>query len=181
MQQFNDSPEGQFVRRLLGMFDEYQSIETSKHVTRSLHENAIQGFWNGGTTPFGYRIVEVEKRDKTSKKDLAPEEEDTALMRQIFSRFLEGDGKQGPMGIKAIINWLNERGYRTRGGKKWGVSVLHRMLRDAVYAGNFVFKSSQNCGADVSIPVPAIIEKPEFDTIQQIVTDRNPKKIHLGS
>lgn len=175
-QRIDDTPEGQFLRRILGIFDEYQSIETSKHVTRSLRENAIQGFWNGGVTPFGYRIIEVEKRGKTSKKGLAIEEKDAQIVRQIFKLLLEGDHDTGPMGIKAIVSWLNERGYHTRLGKKWGISTIHRMLHDTAYIGQFIFHSSQNGDEDVIISVPEIITKTEFDMAQKVLTERSPKK-----
>ncbi|SFF07754.1 Recombinase zinc beta ribbon domain-containing protein [Sulfitobacter brevis] len=97
-------------------------------------------------------------------------------MRQIFKLFLEGDGLRGPMGIKAIVNWLNERGYRTRSGKKWGIGTLHRMLRDPVYSGTFIFHSSQNGGADISVPAPEILHKAEFEAVQQLLTKRNPQR-----
>lgn len=175
-QHVEDTTEGQFLRRILSIFDEYQSIETSKHVKRSLHENAVQGFWNGGVTPFGYTVIETEKRGKASKKGLAILEPDATLVREIFDLFLKGDGKNGPMGIKSIVSWLNKRGYRTRRGKKWGISGIHRMLHDLAYTGNYIFHSSQNGGSEVEIKIPALISKDEFKRVQQTLADRNPKK-----
>lgn len=117
-QHTDDSPEGHLMRRILAMFDEYQSLETAKHVRRSLHENALQGFWNGGVTPFGYKLVEIERRGKTRKKGLAIDEHDATVVRLMFDLALKGDRASAPMGIKAIVCWLNERGYRTRRGKR---------------------------------------------------------------
>jgi hypothetical protein len=34
----------------------------------------------------------------------------------------------GPMGVKAVVSWLNERGYRTRLGARWGIGPLYRIL-----------------------------------------------------
>jgi site-specific DNA recombinase len=50
------------MRKVIALFDEYQSKKNAKHVIRSMKENAREGFWNGATCPLGYRLVEIEKR-----------------------------------------------------------------------------------------------------------------------
>jgi DNA invertase Pin-like site-specific DNA recombinase len=56
------------MRKVIALFDEYQSKENAKHVIRSMKENARQGFWNGATPPLGYRLIEAEKRGAKIKK-----------------------------------------------------------------------------------------------------------------
>ena len=56
------------MRKVIALFDEYQSRENAKHVIRSMKENARQGFWNGSTVPLGYRLVEVERRGTRSRR-----------------------------------------------------------------------------------------------------------------
>jgi site-specific DNA recombinase len=41
------------MRKIMALFDEYQSRENGKHVMRALKENARQGFWNGALPPIG--------------------------------------------------------------------------------------------------------------------------------
>ena len=41
---------GEFVRKMLNVFDEHQSRETAKHVHRAMLENARQGFLERGCT-----------------------------------------------------------------------------------------------------------------------------------
>lgn len=50
------------LHTVMGALDEYQSKETAKHVSRSMIENAKQGFWNGSRAPFGYRTYAAETR-----------------------------------------------------------------------------------------------------------------------
>lgn len=50
-QNFADDPTGQQIRKVVGIFDEYQSPENAKHTTRAMKENARQGFWNGSRPP----------------------------------------------------------------------------------------------------------------------------------
>src|SRR5258708_3095492 len=64
-------PAQAMMRKVIALFDEYQSKENAKHVIRSMKENARQGFWNGATAPLGYRLVEAEKRGaKTTARRL---------------------------------------------------------------------------------------------------------------
>jgi replicative DNA helicase len=53
----------------------------------------------------------------------------------IFKLVLEGHEGSGPMGIKAIANWLNKRGYTTRTGGRWGIGRVHALLSNPVYTG----------------------------------------------
>jgi DNA invertase Pin-like site-specific DNA recombinase len=55
-------PVQAMMRKVIALFDEYQSKENAKHVIRSMKENARQGFWNGATAPLGYRLIEAERR-----------------------------------------------------------------------------------------------------------------------
>lgn len=48
-----DDPVQTMMRKVIALFDEYQSKESAKHVLRSMKENARQGFWNGAAPPLG--------------------------------------------------------------------------------------------------------------------------------
>src|SRR5260370_14568667 len=66
-----DDPAQAMMRKVIALFDEYQSKENAKHVIRSMKENARHVFWNCATCPLGYRLLEVEKRGAKVKKSLA--------------------------------------------------------------------------------------------------------------
>jgi len=51
----NDPVQG-MMRKVIALFDEYQSKENAEHVIRSMKENARQGFWNGAMCPLGYKL-----------------------------------------------------------------------------------------------------------------------------
>jgi hypothetical protein len=72
--------------------------------------------------------VEVERRGSRIKKRLVIDPVEAETVRLIFRLFLEGDGRSGPMGVKAIAVWLNTHGFRTRGGATWGFGSLHALL-----------------------------------------------------
>jgi len=123
---------------VIALFDEYQSKENAKHVLRSMKENARQGFWNGSTTPFGYRTFEVERRGARIKKRLEIDEVEAEQVRLIF-KLLQGG--HGPLGVKSIATWLNERGYRTRRGGLWGLGTVHKLVTNPVYGGRWRFNT----------------------------------------
>src|SRR5262249_19825601 len=60
-------PVQAMMRKVIALFDEYQSKENAKHVLRSMKENARQGFWNGAMAPLGYRLVEEARNENQEK------------------------------------------------------------------------------------------------------------------
>jgi site-specific DNA recombinase len=170
------------MRKVIALFDEYQSKENAKHVIRSMKENARQGFWNGATAPLGYRLVEAEKRGTKIKKKLAIDSVEVETIRLIFQLYLHGDGTSGALGVKEVVKWLNGRGYRTRQGKTFGVGTLHKILTNTVYVGRWKFnRTSSKTGRRkpddevVEIAVPPIIDPDFFERVQRQLHARSPK------
>jgi DNA invertase Pin-like site-specific DNA recombinase len=181
-QELGEDPAQVMMRQVIALFDEYQSKENAKHVLRAMKENARQGFWNGARPPFGYRTVEAERRGARIKKKLVVDDVEAETVRLIFKLFLRGDQGSGPMGVKCIVNWLNVRGYRTRGGARWGLGPAHTLLTNPVYAGqmrfNLVEARSGRLKAEaehVTAEIPAIIESTVFDEVQRLLKERNPR------
>ncbi|HTV31288.1 MAG TPA: recombinase family protein [Xanthobacteraceae bacterium] len=175
-------PVQAMMRKVIALFDEYQSKENAKHVLRTMKENAQQGFWNGAIPPLGYKVVEAERRGTKIKKklDIDPVEAETA--RLIFRLYLHGDGKSGALGVKEIVKWLNARGYRTRTGQTFGVGGLHKLLTNTIYIGRWRFnqrssKTGKRKPDDevVEISVPPIIEPHVFEQVQRQLHARSPK------
>lgn len=181
-QDVGEGATGDLVRSILSKFDEYQSAETAKHVRRSMVANARDGFWNGSRPPLGYKVVIAERRGDKDKKVLAVEETEAPLIRQIFSLYLEGDGTVGPMGIKKIVSWLNERGYQYR-GKPFHVSNVDVVLRRTAYMGTHYFNQTDSRTGErrpraewVPMAVPAIIDEATFEAVQARLADRNCRR-----
>jgi site-specific DNA recombinase len=181
-QELGDDPAQVMMRQVIALFDEYQSKENAKHVIRSMKENARQGFWNGSRPPLGYTSVEAERRGARVKKKLAVDPVEAETVRLIFRLFLEGDGGSGPKGLKAIASWLNERGYTTRTGGRWGTGRIHSLLSNPVYAGRqrFNVKDSRTyrlkaASEHVYCDAPSIIGNDLFDRAQALMKSRNPR------
>lgn len=180
-QELGDDPIHDMMRRIMSLFDEYQSKENGKHVTRALKENARQGFWNGALPPIGYRIAAAEQRGAKTKKKLEIDPLHADTIRLIYRLALEGQGDSGQMGVKAIVKHLNAKGIFTRDGGRWGIGQVHRVLTRRTYIGEHEWgkRSKHNDlrspGEIVIVPVPAIIERETFDAVQSLLQARNPK------
>lgn len=180
-QEMGDDPMHVMMRQIMALFDEYQSKENAKHVMRALKENARQGFWNGSLPPIGYRVVAAEQRGAKTKKKLEIDPLHADTVRLIYRLALEGDGTTGQMGVKNIVSYLNGRRIFTRDGGRWGIGQVHRILTRRTYMGEHEFnkrsksKELKPVSEIVVVPVPPIIDRETFDTVQALLKARHPK------
>ncbi|EBW1603873.1 recombinase family protein, partial [Salmonella enterica subsp. enterica serovar Kottbus] len=180
-QEMGDDPMHVMMRQIMALFDEYQSKENAKHVLRAMNENARQGFWNGALPPIGYRIVAAEQRGSKIKKKLEIDPLHADTVRLIYRLFLQGDGINGPMGVKAIATHLNDRRIFTRDGGRWGLAQIHTILTRTTYIGAHRFNTRHHKDrtrkADDEVVVmaaPLLIERETFDAVQARLKSRNP-------
>src|SRR6201993_3344758 len=176
-------PVQAMMRKVIALFDEYQSKENAKHVIRSMKENARQGFWNGATPPLGYKLVEAERRGAKGKKKVAVDPVEAETVRLIFKLYLLGDGSSGALGVKETVKWLNGRGYRTRRGNSFGVGQVHKLLTNTVYIGRWKFNQASSKTGErkteaevVEFAVHAIIEPDTFEQVQRQLHARSPRR-----
>ena len=178
-QDLGDDPMSVMMRQIMALFDEYQSKENSKHTLRAMRENARQGYWNGSRPPFGYRIVEAEQRGTRTKKKIDIDPEQAEHVRLMFRLARVGDGESGPLGVRRITDYLNDRGIRTNRGGRFGCGLVYEILTRSTYHGLHRFnvyswKKKEWKPADevVEVPVPAIISKEEFDEVGALMRAR---------
>lgn len=146
-----------------------------------MKENARQGFWNGSLPPIGYRVVAAEQRGAKVKKKLEIDPLHADTVRLIYRLALEGDGTSGPMGVKNIAAYLNQRRIFTRDGGRWGIGQVHRILTRSTYIGRHEFnkrpknKTLKPAAEIVTVKVPPLIDQATFDAVQAHLRARNPR------
>ena len=147
MENIGDSPEHIILEAVLEASAEYYSIDLAQKVNRGMHQNANKGKFNGGTIPYGYKSI---------NKELVLDDRTAPMMKYILESYAEG------IPMKAIIDAINDRGYRNRRGKKFGYTSFHHALRNEIYTGNLVWngiESPEGC--------PAIISEETFEKNQK--------------
>ena len=166
------TPEGALMNNTLVGLAAYYSRNLAKEVQKGQRENALQGKTNGGKPLFGYKYAP----DKTYLVD----EHEAEGVRMIFDMYLQGAG------YLEIASALNERGFRTRRGNKFGKNSLHELLRNRRYIGTVVWGHNTKMPNGkrnnhrpphkdtLVIPngCPAIIDKETFALVQEKMEQR---------
>src|SRR5438132_975379 len=179
-QDFGQGAAAEFAETIIAAADALHSAETAKHVSRTMLENARQGFWNGSKPPLGYRTIAVEQRGQRTKKRLEIEPTEAETVRLIFKLFLQGDGRSGPMGVKDIASWLNAHGH-TFGKGLFYTSCVHAILTRDTYSGTHYFnrhdsraKRARPKEEWIAQEVPAILPAKTFKRVQNALAERRP-------
>jgi DNA invertase Pin-like site-specific DNA recombinase len=182
-QDIGEGEAADIVSGVVGLFDEFQSKETAKHVSRSMIENARQGFWNGSSAPFGYRTYSAETRGARIKKRIEIDPQEAETVRQIFRLYVLGDGGSGPVGVKLIATRLNAESHRTRQGRPFRVQFVDTVLRNTAYVGEHYFNRNDSRQGKsrpredwVPLPVPKIVDESLFYAAQDKLDRQHPLK-----
>jgi site-specific DNA recombinase len=172
-QELGDDPMSTMMRKIMALFDEYQSRENAKHTLRAMKENARQGFWNGSRPPLGYRVVVAEERGAKLKKKLEIDPLQAGKIRLIYKLALFGTDGSGAMGFKSICTHLNDNNIRTRDGGRFGIDAIHKILNRPTYKGEHHFNARDH-KTKTKLPeeehaicaVPAIVTAEEYQAVQ---------------
>ena len=177
----SDDAGGEMMRRIICMFDEHQSNEISKHVSRAMKENARQGYFNGSKPPFGYQAMATGRAASRGriKKKLAIDEAEAGIVRLVYDLYLHGfEGRV--MGCKEIVKHLTDK-YLLMRGCAWNIHKTHKLLSDSLYMGEYFFnvidsKTGQKRPPDewVKTDIPAIIDAATFERVRAKRESRAP-------
>ena len=131
-EQFDTStPIGRAMMYICSIFSQLERESLAERIRDNMHELAKTGRWLGGTTPTGYASESVQhvtiegKVKKAYKLKLIPEE--AALVRQIFSKFLETNS------LSKTETFLVQNGITTKRGLPFNRFAIKNILTNPVY------------------------------------------------
>ena len=93
----NEDASGVLMESVLEGMAEYFSVELGQKVKRGMKINADNCYYNGGTVPLGFKLIEVDSNitDATGKivkkKKYAIDEDTAPIVQKIFEMYNNGD------------------------------------------------------------------------------------------
>jgi len=122
------------LEAILEAMAEYYSLNLAEEVKKGMTEKALRGGLQS-TPSFGYAVDKKENM-------LVPVESEARLVREIFSRFLSGEG------YLSIARWLNSIGIKTHRGNQFENRTVVYMIRNPVYIGKLRWNPRGRTGRD---------------------------------
>lgn len=155
-----ETSAGRLMTNVLSDIDQYQSETISDHVKSSMREMARQGYFTGGTVPFGYDLEIIENGKKVRKKYIIHKDEKD-VVEKVFKLYADG------YSLRYLQTYLTKYGYRTRQGKEFGITTIARMLGNDFYIGTLRYSTQGYEDIVVDNAVPAIIDEGLWRRVQE--------------
>jgi DNA invertase Pin-like site-specific DNA recombinase len=143
-----------------------ESEKTSIRTKTRLGQIVQEGFFRGGTHPFGYRL---EKKGRINKgnhevNEILVDEDESAIVRLIFDLYVtKGYGSQ------RISTYLFEHGMHNRKGNNFTNTTIGHMLKNKSYIG--ILKSGET--ESEIFPHLQIIDPLLFEQAQSLIAQRS--------
>ena len=107
-------------------------------------------------------ITPFPRREAVDTGLLVVKEDEAPLVPVIFDLYTNKR-----MGSRAVAQWLNRRGHRTKSGRPWGHTAVLTVLSNRAYVEEIFFRGRYH-----PAPHPRLVEAKVFETAQAILESR---------
>lgn len=145
-----------------------ESEKTSIRTSTRMGQIVENGYYTGGTCPFGYKLVRQGRINKRGHDlyDLVINDDEAPIVRFIFDKYVtEGRGAQ------SVANLLNSMKIKNRSGNNWHPSSIRGMIKNITYIG--ILRSGES--RSQVLPYLQIIDEQVFQAAQEITKQRSGK------
>ena len=141
-----DSLEQNLLFGIISEISQYENMLRKERLCHGKRVKARQGYWMGGSTPFGY------KTNKTKK--LVLDKEQSPWVERIFKWYSQG------LSPKRIKHKLDGSVLTNRGKPIWSYGSVEAILRNTHPNGSYVYYEKE-------IPCPRIVDIDTWDKVQE--------------
>ena len=182
------TPGGRMHFQMVALIGEFERGTIAQNVKMGMMARAREGRWNGNVV-IGYDLKLKEHTTNKKRKDteLVVNEKEAEIVRTIFTMYSQGNG------YKAIANYLNKFGYKTKKGNPFSLTAIKDILNNPVYIGKIRYNLRPNWSekrrkGTNSNPLivdgkhEAIIEQELWDKVQSMLqtSKGKPSRIYDG-
>ena len=162
----DDTSSGKLMIGVMANIDEYQSAVISDHVKSAMREMVSEGFFAGGTVPYGYKLEAVQHGKKVRKK-YVPDEFEKEVVSKLFELYADN------YSLKYLQDYTKSIGAVARSGKPFSIQTIARMLRNDFYIGILRYNAQGHEPIVVYDVIPPIIDKMLWERVQLRHKSRN--------
>ena len=155
----DETSSGQLMIGVMANIDEYQSAVISDHVKSAMREMVSEGFFAGGTVPYGYKLETVQHGKKTRKRYVSDEFE-REVVKKLYELYADN------YSLKYLQDYTKSIGAAARSGKPFSIQTIARILRNDFYIGVLRYNAQGHEPIVVYDIIPPIIDKVLWDRVQ---------------
>lgn len=152
---------GLITEALIEAMDEYYSINLAEEVKRGMEEKHRRGELQS-TPSYGYAV-----KDNL----LIPIEPEASHVRELFRRFIAGEGTY------PLSRWMNEIGARTHRGNRFENRTIEYILRNPVYIGKLRWNPSGKTRRNYDSPDIVLVDGKHEPLIDSDTWDAAQKRM----
>ena len=156
----DETSSGQLMIGVMANIDEYQSAVISDHVKSAMREMVSEGFFAGGTVPYGYKLETVQHGKKTRKR-YVPDEFEKEVIKKLYELYADN------YSLKYLQDYTKSIGAAARSGKPFSIQTIARILRNDFYIGVLRYNAQGHEPIVVHDIIPPIIDKVLWERVQQ--------------
>jgi hypothetical protein len=147
---------GRLTLNILLSFAQFERDVIGERIRDKFAASRKKGMWMGAFVPLGFDVKD---------RKLAINDKEAALVRHIFTRFLQ----LGSMTL--LVRELQAQGCLTKRNKPFDKGIVYKLLNNRVYLGEAVHKGTSYPGEH-----KAIIDRETFDKVQTILATNGPQR-----
>ena len=152
-----DSLEQNLLFGIISEISQYENMLRKERLNHGKRVKARQGYWMGGSTPFGYKV--------NKNKKLILDKEQSIWVERIFKWYSQG------LSPKRIKHKLDGSVLTNRGNVSWSYGSVEAILRNTHPNGSYVYYEKE-------IPCPRIVDPDIWEKVQKRLS--NKKRMERG-